>query len=333
MIELVVVHLLLAVILFFLMNWMGGMPVVHSHYYHISYFSRYETAPAFNVVFRALTPVVYIIIVAATMYAIGLDEFVRQIWLVALFQIVLVRWGFNVLYGRHLLLSWGTQVPVALVSVGLAYVAYRQILVDRNRLLPDPSTLANELWIAVALFLYKAIDQKARGSDDNTRLQHRYFRRRFIALRKRFANVVDEEVQDRALQPFVYAILVYETFNRPAVIQWLERHVFFPLGRARSLGPMQVRVSEAIDDAQIVRLGCRKIVADYAECYKATVAEYRKPDSTYRYPDTFLHDQALRCTAEKFNIRSDYPAEVIAISEFLQAEYFGGAPVAAVESL
>jgi hypothetical protein len=327
----VAVHVLLAVILFFLMNWMSGLPIIRSHYYHVSYFSQYETAPAFNIVLRVLSPVVYVIIVSATLYAFGLDVYVENIWLVALYHIVLVRWGFNLAYGRRLLLAWRTQLGIAAFSTAIAYVAYRQVLLDRARLLPDPANLANELWIAVLLFIYKLLDQVSPKIQDNTELQQRYFRRSYQRLRRRFGGIVDGELLDQRLHPFAYAVLIYEGFNRPPLVQWFERQLF-RFGLAKSLGPMQLQVSEAITDDEIVRRGCLKIVSDYRVCLEETQARYAgSEDGGSQYWESMIHDQALNCTAAKFNIRSDYPGEVAAIHDFLRSEFYGdqAPPIAA----
>lgn len=64
--DIVVFHLLLAGVLFFLMNWVGRHASISVSYYQITYFSRYDEAPAFNVVFRVLAPVVFMIIVELT---------------------------------------------------------------------------------------------------------------------------------------------------------------------------------------------------------------------------------------------------------------------------
>lgn len=94
--EILLVHVFLGIVLFFLINWIGK----HSYsigYMEISIFVQTEEAPALNFLIRVLTPVVYIIIVSAVLYNFGLDKFVLNIFLVnPLFQVFRrVTWKFK----------------------------------------------------------------------------------------------------------------------------------------------------------------------------------------------------------------------------------------------
>ena len=57
--EVFLVHLGLAIILFFTVNWLGKRSASFG-YMHLSVFVRSDPAPAFNFIFRVFCPVVYL---------------------------------------------------------------------------------------------------------------------------------------------------------------------------------------------------------------------------------------------------------------------------------
>ena len=71
--DIVAVQLLLATILFFVTNWLGRHSI-SSGYHLLSLLETVDEAPAFNFVFRVATPLVYIAITAACLYAVGFDR-------------------------------------------------------------------------------------------------------------------------------------------------------------------------------------------------------------------------------------------------------------------
>lgn len=318
------VHVLLAVVLFFVMNWIGRHAVTSAKYYQITYFSRFDDAPAFNVAFRVLAPVVYIIVVGALLYYLGLGEYVRSIWLVVAYQQI-GRWGYLLLWGRGLLLRWGTQVAIGAASILLAYAAYRQIISDPRRLLPDFNNLTNELWLVVLVFLYKLVDSVYAPSEGNEAQKVRYLGSRYRELSHRFGQLIAEVTPEREIHALIYAVLIYETFNRPAITRILER-TLPRRGRLRSYGPMQVQSKEVISDAQSVRAGAERL----RDRYLARRAEL-KAERTQRFGESVTDDrywvgelrrQSAEEAAKSYNVRSDYADEVLSIREFLIEKYY-----------
>lgn len=320
-IDVILVHLVLAGVLFFVMNWIGGHSIVTASYHQISYFSRYDDAPAFNVVFRVLAPVVFTILVSAFLYFIEQPRFIESIYLVVIYQQA-IRWGYLVVWGRRLLTRWSRQFLIASASIGIAYLAYRQILRNPTRLLPDFDNLANELWIIIIVFLYQVFNKVEAPSEGNAAQKVRYIRARFESLNRQYAAVINDVVPERVLQPFAYAVMIYETFNRPWLAQVLER--LLPAGQLRSYGPMQVQAYSRISDAQSVRDGASRLIADYKAAYESAETSYRKsyPHWDKNQLQVILHEEAMTAAAKKHNIRSDYAAEVVSIHNILVEEFY-----------
>ncbi len=89
----------------------------------ISIFVKAEEAPAFNFLIRVITPVVYLIIISATLYYYDLDKFVFNIYLVNVYYI-LFRLLFNLITNRGLLLNWKRQFIYWLAIITVSFYTY-----------------------------------------------------------------------------------------------------------------------------------------------------------------------------------------------------------------
>ena len=293
-------HLLLACLLFMLVNWIGRHSI-SSGYHQLTLFAKVDEAPAFNFLFRVLAPTVFLVVTAATFYALGMDALVVGYYRVAVYYVVL-RWAFNVVVGRARLLNWPAQLAVGSITCAIAYSVDKNLIATRQNLLPDPATLGNELWLLVIVFLYQAANQLRFSQDGTIRRKDAYLRRRFSALRARFDDVVTQEAPgDLVAQRLAYAVMIYETFNRPPVYQAIERYLIFPFRKPTSLGPMQVQSSDYITDEESVRRAVRKLVHGLAP---------QSDEGDYAY---YRIQRALAA----YNVRSDYGSEVYAVYEKL----------------
>jgi hypothetical protein len=206
------------------MNWVGKHSVLSDRYYQITYFSRHDEAPAFNLVFRILAPVVFLIVTAAILYVSRLDRFVDRLYMVVVYQQI-IRWLYLILMGRGRLVRWPVQVSTAVVTVVLAWLAYEQILVSPTRLLPDFDNISGELWIIVLLFLYKMVDRVYTPVEGNAKRKEQYLVSRFEDLRSRYGHLIANQLDDGEVESLVYAVMIYETFNRPRTVRWIETWV------------------------------------------------------------------------------------------------------------
>src|SRR5438093_6181974 len=109
--HLLATHIALAMLLFWIVNWIGKHSTAWG-YLQLSLAVRADDAPAFNFVFRVLTPIVYLIIVSAILYAAGLDLLVNRIYFVIIYYFIL-RVAYNVVLGRTRLMNWRLQITYA----------------------------------------------------------------------------------------------------------------------------------------------------------------------------------------------------------------------------
>jgi hypothetical protein len=96
-----------------------------------------------------------------------------------------------------------------------------------------------------------------------------------------------------------YAVLIYETFNRPWLAQSFERLVFPWF--SHTLGPMQLRTSKRITNRESVALGIHKLRQTFE-----TSAQEPAGKSRFRY-------QAIYSSLAKYNKDDEYISEVLMV--------------------
>src|ERR1700683_991885 len=165
-IDIITLQLILGIILFFIINWIGA----HSYsvgYMEISMFLKIEEAPALNFLIRVLSPIVYLLIISALFYSFNMDRFVNKIYFVNIYYLTF-RLLFNLFTGRGALLNWYKQLFYWLSVIFISYFLYIKIIKLKSNLLPDFKSLANELWIIIIVFLFQLFN-KINFSQDQTK--------------------------------------------------------------------------------------------------------------------------------------------------------------------
>ena len=250
-----IIQLALAILLFFAVNWIGE----HSSsfgYLQLSLLVKKDEAPAFNFVLKTLAPTAYIILVATALYIVHRNSVVHNIWLVAVYYFIF-RLFYNIVLGRALLLNWVSIVIQTAVGIGAAYLAYVHLILPRHPLLPDVESIGNQLWIVIALFLYATLNNVRTSSTGSARRKNKYLRSRFNKLKRQYGVLIDGQFPERYMELVTYAILIYETFNRPWLARLIER-VMFPWG-SHTLGPMQVHTTTRLSDRDGVVVGSQQL--------------------------------------------------------------------------
>lgn len=291
---------LLAVLLFFIVNWIGRHSI-SSGYLQLSLFSRTDEAPAFNFVFRVLAPNVFVVLVAAISYSAGVGELVDRSYLIVVYYVGF-RLAFNVVIGRAALLNWASQALVAAATVALAMFLDSRLVSNPAALLPDFSTIANELWLLILVFLYQLSNRITLPTEGTERRKARYLDAQFASYTRLYGDEVSKAASGNVVvELLAYSVLVYEGFHRPRIYQFIERHIVLRLKSPTSIGPMQVQSSAPISDSESVSLGTKKLLADWMSCAQNSNGYY--------------NPIGLRCfdTLAKYNVRSDYSSEVMRI--------------------
>lgn len=326
-------HLGLAIGMFLLINWIGAHSVQFG-YQHLSPFTDADESVLFNALYRVLAPNVCLVLAAALLYRIGADQVVTNIFMVTIYYF-LVRWIFLLAVGRRLLSRWTRQFVVASASIALSWFVYNEFLQYRTTLLPASADLSTELWLLIILFVYHTLNQvswPSLGAPDAARA--RYIEAQFRRFRSLYGDTVATNAGLKTVEALSYAVMIYESYNRPALYQWIERNLLFPIGKARSLGPMQVIVSRRVPDTISVGLGVKKLSVAFNARMRAVVDEHgdvaltsatekgEVTDEAFSNLTYYVQWQVIDGTAADYNVRSDYGAQVRAIFDFLTSRHY-----------
>lgn len=322
------VHALIAVVIFYVVNWIGGHALGFG-YTHLTPFADVEDAPLFNVVYRIVAPNVLLLLAAAAMYQIGAERYVADSYRIIPFYFAF-RWVYIFALGRRRLTRWGRQLVVATISVAIAWQLYDRFIQARASLLPRPSELSTELWLVVLLFVYHTLNKVEWPGPATGTYRVRYITTQYWRFVERFGVIIKLHAGSTIVQALSYSVLIYEGYNRPPLYQRLERWVLFPLGQSHSFGPMQVRADKPISDADSVERGVKMLASHVREEYLASVEGNKLDlqkgvldvDAFFSAVHSYEQHVFLERVCARYNIRSDYPWQVIAIFDTLVERFF-----------
>jgi hypothetical protein len=309
--DVILLHILLGVFLFFIINWIGA----HSYsigYMQISIFVKVEEAPALNFLIRVLTPIVYLIIVSAVLYYIGADRFVHNVFLVNIYYLAF-RLLFNIATERGLLLNWYRQALYWFAIITLSYFLYDRIIKVKTNILPDFTTIANELWIIILVFLFQLTNTIRLSQTGTIKRKDNYLRMRYNYFKTQYGKIIKENTQNEILEAISYAILIYEDFNRPRIARSIENIKFKLTNKPHTLGVMQVHSTKIISDKQSVDLGTKKIHSTFQRIY-----EERKLKPTEFYGEWQVYNEIIA----DYNGGSSYLSEVSDLTRIILEKFY-----------
>lgn len=268
-------------------------------YMGISIFIKTEEAPALNFLIRVLTPIVYLIIISSILYYLNLDKFVINIYLVNIYYIIF-RLFFNLITSRGRLLDWYRQTLYWITIIIISYFVYDKIIRIKENILPDFTTIANELWIIILVFVFQLTNNIRFSQNGTVRRKENYLKSRYEHFKRLYGDLIKDITKNEALESVTYAILIYEDFNRPKIIRIIEniKHCFS--NESHTLGVMQVRSDKLINDTESVILGTNKIVNSYNKYVRENTVE---GEEIYEW-------NVINSIISDYNVGSDYLYEV-----------------------
>lgn len=308
--DILFLQIILGIGLFFLINWIGK----HSYsigYMEISIFVKTEEAPALNFLIRVLTPVIYIIIVSTILYYFGLDDYVWNIFLVNIYYIIF-RLLFNLLTNRGLLLNWYRQFLYWGAIVVISYFTYEKLIKVKTNILPDFTTVANELWIIILIFVFQVTNNIRLSQDGSVKRKQNYLKSRYNYFNNLYGKKIKEITQNEVLEAITYAILIYEDFNRPKLARVIENIKFRLTKKTHTLGVMQVSTNKLLTDNESVILGTTKIVG----AYKLHLQKVGEENEEY------YEWSVMRQIIEDYNTGSSYGYEVADLAQTIREEFY-----------
>ncbi|WP_296150564.1 hypothetical protein [uncultured Flavobacterium sp.] len=316
-----ILHILSSILLFFIINIIGKYAPTDFKYYQISTFSQTDEAPAFNFLFRILTPVVFIILLSSALYYFGQDYLVKDIYYISIYY-VLFRAVFSIITSRTYLVNWKKQFLYAISTILITYLVYDKLISKRENLLPDFSNIANELWIIILLFLYSLLNKIDSRSDSAEKRKLLYIKKNLTSLEKKYSLTIDAQVQSKRLKHIIYAIIIHENFNRPKIFRLAENLKRYISKEELTLGIMQVKSNKNISDKESIEMGIDKLLIEFKNLKINFQAEYLKLDENNR-TNSYLDRQYQFALIRSHNHCDDYSYEVLLLADYINEKFYG----------
>lgn len=253
---------IVAIAMFFATNWIGKHSISYG-YFQLGQFSQTSGSYAFSAMYRIFAPIAFLCITAIIMYWTDNDAFVDTLPY-ALYLYFAIRIAFNFATDRSKLVNLPEFILTSVASV-IAYLALHELVVTkRDIFIPDPKDIGTALWLSLAAFIYKTINS-IETSEAKARIRRAsYVAKQMDKYASRYAKQIRQYTIDDNEYNLVMAVLIYEGFNRPAIIQRLESLLLL-FKKPVTMGPMQVATTTPIDDETSVSLGAEKLLGAYRE--------------------------------------------------------------------
>ena len=253
------IQAVIAGVIFFVTNWLGGHTPVDRGYVTLSLIAADDTMPAFNFVFKTLTPLVqYILFIALFQIVTPLAFLLANSYMIIVYY-WLYRGLYYILRGAFYLANWLVFFLYAIVSIGLAMWIYG-FVESVDSILPGKEALRDQLWILIAIFVYQVVNGlqiNRTGTEDRKR---RYALRKYHEFVKKYSGVVDAYCEHVVDADLLYAIMIVENYNRPPLVRMVENLKFRISHKRMSLGIMQVQTDKMIDDKESIKQAADIIV-------------------------------------------------------------------------
>lgn len=301
-------HIVLALILFFIVNWLGKRAEPMG-YVQMSVVIQEDTAPLFNYLFKVLAPIVYIILLTALFQVLGLHQLTKNIyWIVIDYWII--RISAVILLGHIRLINWLTQILYWSSSIALA-IWFQSVVGKVNTILPDPQSLLEELWLLIIVFLYSIFNKVEISRAGSQRRKERYIDTQYLKFRSRYEQLVSECSKAPIIESITYSVMIYENFNRPPFARFLERLIFANSKNMHSFGIMQVQSVKPLTNEDSIRLGI--------EIIKNAVRHY----AAVNEQSWVSYYELIQEVSKLYNGgNANYSSEVYNIFEQLRSKYY-----------
>lgn len=318
--EYILFNLAMAVVLFFLNGWLGklqyGIDELSFEYGSISFFDTDSQNFSGNFFQKIVNPTIFLAVVASVTQGICPLDLVGSLWL-----IVPMFWGIRLLYMifksrlRILNLKWeGFACVLSLIlGEGVFWGLIRELIRQEEPIWISPTALRDAIWFAILAYLARTawMIMKKLYAGKNLYPQEAleaYVMKRYDAFSRKFGTYIEEQVaekygeklskddQERFIRT-IYAIMIYEDYNRPYPTRVLERIAKATIFRRRemTLGVMQARAKAVISDCESIKIAMETLSGPFLS---------GEPDPEMR-------------AAEAYNSGENYAREVRGIYDML----------------
>lgn len=301
------IHIILAIFFFIIINQIGKKSIKFG-YFHLSFDSDYDDkSPFFNILFKSFTPVLLTYIAAFLFNSFNIEYLNHNIYMVVVDYFVF-RFLIILLIGRANLTNWYRFITIVLLSLAMIHVVYTQLIVNATYLLPTKQEIATAMWLGIVAFIYKVVNEASFLRENTGPKIKPYLRKHYLYFKYKYGHIIDMEVSNEIESSLIYAVLIYENFNRGKLFRFFEK-LFFFTGMVKTTGIMQVQSADYLSDTKSVELGTQKLLTKY----RSELSENCTDNEEHN------HYSALRNTIIDYNPDENYYEQVEGIRESLNS--------------
>ena len=302
------INLTLAIFLFLINGRLGKWKLDFNGFIEYSTFELSEISEenfSENFFQMIVHPAVYLALVCWGLQCLGLNDIIRTLWLLVPFY-----WGIHLFYSiwrdTFVFTNWYSQIHAFFISIllgeGTLFCLVIPLINSEQSVFITVEEFRNAFWYAalayMAKFVWDSVKNRIVGenlfpstkkSDIIIRRYNRY-RNKYGSYIQSVLNkdyLFKSEKQREHFLSLLYAIMIYETHNRPVWIRILEYglKLVCPF-RKMSLGVMQVQTCRWISDKMSISYAIGKLyavfsVADISHKVEKTIYDYNSSDNYY----------------------------------------------------
>lgn len=197
--------------------------------------------------------------------------------------------------------EWGMAGAAFIICGLLSYFFFGK----NKELFITADELKEELWFAIILIVYTFIkhmlDNKIKQDDVLTRAQlERYIKNKFVKLYAKYKTDIDISCENNNLWIIIFAIMIFEDFNRGELVRKIERIKLKIVGHA-TVGIMQIKSRKALTDVESIEKAYEYLVNEVKKqgiddlnnidtlCLNMILQGYN-PDENYAKSVTYIYD-------------------------------------------
>lgn len=219
-------------------------------------------------------------IIAVAYEHMGVDSGIDSLWMVCPLYWG-VRFTYFALRNRLAFLDFKYECirfTLSIIITSAVFYVICKLRENEQSLFIPWDEIRNAVWYALLAYIAKLIWDmfQAEFSRQNEKSAERVREitiRRYLEFSEKYSDVVDYCLSEEnpliefqsALESTVYAIMIYEDYNRPIFIRRIETFLMqnhLNQSQAMTLGVMQIRTDKVISDEERIRTAIKKIVDD-----------------------------------------------------------------------
>ncbi len=333
------IHIVLAFILFFIQNWIGSK-AYSKGYIRFSLLDDKDEALSLNYVIKVFGPIIFLILTVAVFQYFKIDNFKTNI-INVIYYYIGIRLTLIFIYERAKIVNWTRIFFYYLSIIIISTIVYNNFIDSVDSLLPDFTQIKNEIWLLIIVFIYQlgnGFEEKLPNNEifETTKAylpeiknrKKKYIIQNFKNLNKKFEETINKiSNTDNSFRLIIISILIFENFNRPRTIRFLER-TWVRLRKVKvTQGIMQIASDKPLTDLESVRQGSEYLFFKYTEylreeypyhLFRRTIKRHC-PDKKYIRQILFIS----KCIIDNSENKNDYTAIFEEIkSEFELYDYY-----------